>query len=166
MTTSKITKTTHFSAILDKDSADNAYKFIKENTKWKDGIFSQRKQKMTRKGYSPNLIDFDVDMVDELISQLVANVLKKIDQENKYSVEGVYLNYYRDGNDFAPSHRHDGMIQLVISLGATRTLKVGTKEYKMNNGDAIIFGSSNHEVPVEENVKDGRISIATFMTKN
>ena len=33
----------------------------------------------------------------------------------------------------------------------------------MDNGSAIIFGSSTHGVP-KDNSKEGRISIATFMT--
>ena len=46
------------------------------------------------------------------------------------------------------------------------SLKIGTKNYNMSSGDVIIFGSSNHGVPIEEEVTEGRISIAVFMDVN
>jgi hypothetical protein len=76
---------------------------------------------------------------------------------------GAYINYYRDGNDWAPSHSHPKQVQMIISLGTTRNLIVGTKTYILNSGDMIIFGSSTHQVHVEPEVTEGRISIATFM---
>ena len=54
--------------------------------------------------------------------------------------------------------------QVVISLGATRTLIIGKKTFSLNNGDVIIFGSSTHGVPKEPTITNGRISIATFMS--
>src|SRR6185437_2683573 len=55
-----------------------------------------------------------------------------------------------------------GQIQCVISLGTTRILKVGKKNYQMGNGDIIFFGSSSHGVLKEPGITTGRISIATF----
>ena len=82
---------------------------------------------------------------------------------NQFDLVGIYLNYLKDGTHYVPSHSHKGMVQLVISLGADRTLTVGAKDYRLKNGDVIIFGASAHAVPPETNLKDGRISIATFM---
>jgi hypothetical protein len=79
-----------------------------------------------------------------------------------YLIQGIYLNYYENGDHHTPNHSHKGTHQLVISLGQTRTLNVGGKDYSMENGDAIIFGGSVHGVPKDNSV-NGRISIATFM---
>jgi hypothetical protein len=78
----------------------------------------------------------------------------------------IYLNYYENGEMWTPNHSHSGTHQLVISLGCPRTLQVTKKDYRMENGDAILFGSAIHGVPKEVNVKKGRISIATFMKCN
>ena len=43
-----------------------------------------------------------------------------------------------------------------------RTLTVGKKDYLLNSGSVLIFGSSSRGIEKEENRK-GRISIAVFM---
>ncbi len=53
--------------------------------------------------------------------------------------------------------------QLIISLGESRTLTIGSKEYNMENGDVEIFGSSYHSVPKNPEITKGRISIAVFI---
>ena len=63
---------------------------------------------------------------------------------------------------WTPNHSHKGTHQLVISLGTSRTLQVGNKDYLMENGDVILFGSSMHGIKPDQSV-NGRISIATFM---
>jgi hypothetical protein len=81
----------------------------------------------------------------------------------------IYLNYYENGEIWTtdhPNHSHSGTHQLVISLGCPRTLQVTKKDYRMENGDAILFGSAIHGVPKEVNVKEERIGIATFMRCN
>lgn len=65
---------------------------------------------------------------------------------------------------YTPTHSHKDTDQLVISLGQTRILKINSKSYSLENGDAILFGSSPHSVPKDNSV-NMRISIATFMKK-
>ena len=65
---------------------------------------------------------------------------------------------------YTPNHSHKGTHQLVISLGETRTLSVAKNEFRMENGDSILFGSSVHGVPREENVTKGRISSYFYAT--
>ena len=72
------------------------------------------------------------------------------------------MNYYLNGEHYTPNHSHPKMIQVIISLGTTRILNIGKKEYKSSNGDVFIFGSSIHGVPKQLEIKDGRISIALF----
>lgn len=155
------TKTIYYPQMIEKKIADASYIFIKENTEWIDGIYSKKAQKISRKAH---LVNFEnLNIIDEYISQLIVTSLSKI--EGNFSLLGTYINYYRNGNDFAPMHSHTGQVQLIISLGATRKLIIGKKIFEMKSGDAIIFGGSQHEVPVEPEIENGRISIATFMLR-
>ena len=52
---------------------------------------------------------------------------------------------------------------MIVSLGTTRNLIVGSKTYALHSGDVITFGGSTHKVPIQDEVSTGRISIATFM---
>lgn len=155
----KRVKTEYFPQIIDKNTANQYYLFLKDNVKWQDGIYSKKAKKITRLAYATN--EEQTDFIDEFISQIIHNVLNKLNRQ--YYLLGSYINYLRNGLDWVPTHSHPDQIQLVISLGETRTLKVGAKEYQMNSGDVIIFGSSLHGVAQEPNITEGRISIATFM---
>lgn len=127
---------------------------------WTTGIASRNG--FTRMAYSASLSS---PLGEELV-ELVYAVLREIGKIRRlpnYAIFGLYINYYKDGTMYTPNHSHKGTHQLVISLGETRTLSVGKKEFRMENGDSILFGSSVHGVPREENVTKGRISIATFM---
>ena len=125
------------------------------------GSDSYRQSKVSRKAYHTDLYG-EMNEIDEFIRDLVFTTLEQI-KTGEYNVLGSYVNYYRDGTDFAPSHNHPKQVQLVISLGATRKLIVCKKQYEMSSGDVIVFGSSQHEVPLEPEITEGRISIATFM---
>lgn len=141
--------------VIDDDVANNMYSYLRDNIIWEDGIKS-RKTGFTRKAKA-----LDVGEIPEL-DKLIILALSKL-TTTQYLIHGIYLNYYENGNCYTPNHRHDKTHQLVISLGETRILTVGTKNHHMENGDAIIFGSSIHGVP-QDNSVNGRISIATFMT--
>jgi hypothetical protein len=157
MTAKQRTYTTHYPGLVAKDYADSLYIHLRDNTQWIDGIKSVKG--FTRK--AKPLCMGDDDSVDYIINTVCTAVKKHCDG---YTLEGIYLNYYRDGNDWTPSHNHPGQRQIIISLGATRTLIVGKKAYLQGSGDVTVFGSSNHEVPKELDIKEGRISIALFFT--
>lgn len=140
---------------IDRDEASSLYVLLRDSIEWEAGIPS-RVHGFTRKAKSLSMGDYP------LLDQVIERALSKL-TTNNYMVMGIYLNYYENGNMFTPNHSHPDSHQLVISLGTTRTLVVGKKEYPMENGDAIIFGSSIHGVP-KSNTTEGRISIATFMT--
>jgi len=150
----RVCKTIHSKGTLEKDFALAFFHMLKENVQWDEGIRSKKGFTRKAKALAPG----DIPEVDYIIT----HVLEKLGKTN-YLLLGIYLNYYENGNMWTPNHSHPGTHQLVISLGATRTLTVGKKDYKMENGDAIIFGSSIHGIPKEETVTEGRISIATFM---
>ena len=153
-------KTQYYPNLIESESSKNIYEYLLNNLEWQDGIYSRKYKKMTRKSYLVN----DTNEMDKFIEDIVIDILSKINKgENTYAMFGTYINYYRDGNDFLPSHSHPNTLQLVISLGATRTLYVGKKEYKIKSGDVILFGSSSHNIPIESEITEGRISIATFL---
>ena len=154
MTTKRV-MTQHYPSVFDENKSMESYVYLRDHIKWEEGVRS-------RSGFTrlaKSLIMGDNNIVDEILSE----AMKKLNLESQYDILGIYLNYYRDGTHYTPSHSHKGMTQLVISLGATRTLRVGTKDYIMSNGDVIIFGSSAHAIAPEPSLSDGRISIATFM---
>jgi hypothetical protein len=161
--------TSYYPHIVEENRATNTFEFLRDCTPWEAGIRSSKTKKETRKAYSipfredGTLADPD-SHIDRTLLDLVRECRDRFEvrQGVRYSVLDIYANYYRDGDDWAPSHSHP-YIQLVISLGATRKLKVGSKVYQMNNGDGILFGKSSHSLLQEFDVKEGRISIAAFM---
>lgn len=149
------TRTVHHSELLEGDYALGLYNYFKENVAWEDGVKSRKG--FTRKAKSMCLAD------DAVLENLVHAVLPQI-SINSAVLYGVYLNYYRTGEDWTPNHSHPKRRQIIISLGATRTLEVGSKKFSMKNGDVIVFGSSVHGVPKEQCL-EGRISVALFLSK-
>jgi hypothetical protein len=152
MSNSKL-KTTYYKNIVEEKVADSLYDYFSKNIDWEEGVKS-------KKGFTRLAKSISLEEYPEL-AKIVYSILNR--QKNKYIIFGLYLNYYANGEMWTPNHTHKGTHQLVISLGGTRTLTVGKKEFRMENGDAVIFGSSVHGVPKENNVEKGRISIATFM---
>lgn len=151
---------TKYGNVLDAEIAFKLYEQLSKEIKWENGIKS-RIHGFTRKAKT-------VSIHDPLFKQLIPYIndsLDKLNVSENFAIFGIYLNFYENGEMYTPNHSHKGTQQLVISLGATRQLVVGKKTFSMKNGDAIIFGSAIHGVPKEDNVKNGRISIATFMKK-
>lgn len=141
------------------ETADDLYCQLRDTVEWVDGIKSRSGK--TRKAKQ---IQMDDPLVESLMPY-IRTCLEKLNQGDVYALFGLYLNYYQDGQMYTPNHSHKDTQQLVISLGSCRTLVVGKKEYRMKSGDCVLFGSSTHGVPREPEVKEGRISIATFMSK-
>ncbi len=138
-------------------------KHYMKNIQWVDGIKSRNG--FTRKECSMNfgedvILDKIIfDVMDFLECQTVKPI--KINLSN---LRGIYLNYYRNGNDYTPNHSRKNTHQLIISLGVSRTLNVGKRSFVTKNGDVIFFGSSVHGVPKEQ-CNEERISIAVFIAR-
>lgn len=150
------TRTTLKKSAVDPVEAEKLYNYLVENMPWVEGIKG-------RNGFTrwQTQYNFDNDSLNQLI---VATILTF--QLDPIDLEGVYLNWYKTGDDYTPSHSHLKSRQIIISLGATRTLKVNKKNYPLENGDIILFGTAAHGVPKEPEVEEGRISIALFLRKN
>lgn len=148
-------KTIFIKDAITMELADSLYLFLKHNIVWEDGVKS--KQGFTRKAKALNF--GDIPEIDDVI----ITVLNKITTTN-YLIDGIYLNFYENETMWTPNHSHRGTHQLVISLGDSRILQVGKKDYEMTNGSSIIFGSSQHGIKKSDIPKNGRISLATFLT--
>lgn len=163
------TQTQFFASVLERKEANELYVFLRDNIDWEDGIYSKKAARMSRKAYSPvssiEVEEKDLGIYDKIIEDTVARCLKAVGRESHF-VYGTYVNYYRDGTDFCPAHAHKGQVQLVLSLGTRRVLNVGEKQYPMDSGDCIVFGSSTHSIPIDATIREGRISIAVFLRPN
>jgi len=149
-------QTKYYPNIVDSDTAMAIYYYLEERIEWEDGVRS--KLGFTRKAKPMQL------GMDAVIDSCIMESLAKMGVTSS-GVYGIYLNYYRNGEDWTPNHSHPGMKQVVISLGASRVLTMGKSSYVMNNGDAIVFGSGIHGVPKDTACTTGRISIALFLEK-
>lgn len=168
------TYTKYHKEFIDPDYAWSLYYALEEGLPWDDGVRT-RSGKFTRSAWGilvtkvDDKVAFvidpeaDRDLVGALIG-LVTKVLDDLSVDINRLGE-IYVNYYKDGTHYAPNHSHQKSDQVIISLGATRTLTIANKSYKMGNGDVAIFGSAMHGVPEEREVKEGRISIALFLDK-
>ncbi len=146
-------KTQHFKNLIPDDQAWCLYYTLKDQLPWADGIKGRK------------AVHYSMGMLPEL-DDLILNCIKQTclqKEGDQATILGVYINYYRDGNDHTPNHVHKLQKQLIISLGETRTLMISNKDYKMGNGDVAIFGSSIHGIPKEPLITNGRISIAVFL---
>lgn len=151
----------HLKGHIDPDSCDRLYDFLKDNVKWGEGIKSKNRHTRSAAPYDlDEFMEFIYDFPD-----VIDKVIAVVDTLSERKVcEGLYLNYYKDGNDWTPNHTHPGTTQIVISLGGTRTFQYGKKNFPSENGDVLVFGSGSHGVPQEPAITHGRISIAMFMT--
>ena len=120
------------------------YYHLEENIQWEDGIRS-------RSGFTRKANPMYPGM-DPILDNCIIKVLSTINNTQS-QIYGIYLNYYRNGEDWTPNHSHPGMKQIVISLGADRILTMASNRYNMSNGDVIVFGSSIHGVPSAYEVK-------------
>lgn len=148
-------KTLYKANLFDNDTSNFIFTYLRDNIQWQEGVRS--KSGFTRLGKSVNLTE------DDIIGSTVMIALEKMGITAK--VYGCYLNYYKDGSYYTPNHTHPGTVQMVLSFNerdGERKLKVGTKDYLLENGSGIVFGGSSHGIAKEEN-RNGRISIATFM---
>jgi tRNA(Leu) C34 or U34 (ribose-2'-O)-methylase TrmL len=150
---------------------------LKDNTPWGAGVPS-RVHGFTRKACPITSLEQD-PLLGEMIVKIVRwitleHIVKTLNRAsinannvlNFVEIGGIYLNNYENGQHYTPTHSHPDSIQLVISLGATRTLTVNSKKYELKNGDIIMFGSQKHGVPKDPTCTEGRISIAMFLRFN
>lgn len=151
----------HFKRHIDLTRSTQLYEFLKCNVWWGEGILSKKRHTRSAASYTLDEFLIFIDSFPDIIDKISTII-------DKYSIRkycsNIYLNYYKDGNDWTPNHTHPGTTQIVISLGESRTFHYGKTDIPSLSGDVFIFGSAIHGVPKAPDVKNGRISIALFMT--
>jgi hypothetical protein len=115
-------KTTYKENVLAPEQANDLYTQLKETIPWYDGVRS--KNGFTRKAFSidPCLLPIQYPDIYEAI--LKASYELGLDKGSGVAIGDVYLNYYRNGEDYTPAHSHPKSKQLVISLGTPRTTQM------------------------------------------
>jgi len=102
-------------------------------------------------------------------------MIRMVETQFARHVTGVFLNYYENGNEYAPYHadKYESDTCL-ISLGATRTLrykhnttKINT-DYELNNGDLLFIpdmlnNNYKHSLLKRTKLTEKRISILLFL---
>jgi len=153
-------KIRYFPNLINEEQSMKSFNTLKNKVQWHAGIKSRGRE--TRKAYQcPLLSDNPMDIK---IRELVLKCVDRCVQSESVIIQGIYLNYYRDGDDWTPQHNHPGTMQLIMSFGATRELKIGSKSYDIKSGDVILFGEQKHGIPKNPSIKESRISIAVFLT--
>jgi hypothetical protein len=145
----------YFPKAIDEKEATDLYHYMKDNVKW-DFI------KENGRTHTPICLDYNCAINNRI--KIVADKASEIACLNEtHTIWGTHLNYYQNGNNYVPPHNHLIQYQVIISLGATRTLIVNDENIKLENGDIVMIGKGVfHSVPIEPEVTEGRISIALF----
>lgn len=144
--------TLHVPGLLTPEESEDLFVGLLGSLNWGEGVPSRR-------GHTRLACPLRIGE-NEAVDSTVAKVISSLGLPLQPVY--IYVNLYRDGNDWTPNHTHPGEKQVIVSLGTCRTLMVNKKSYSMGNGDVIVFGSAVHGVPKEPNVVGARISIAVF----
>ena len=154
--------TQYYPSLIPRTEANQYYEYLRDTIPWSDGIYSTRAGRVTRQAYSMPNTSTPAEH-DRVLQGLITYCSARVTLPYNHMTLGTYVNHYRNGQEWAPSHSHRGQVQMIVSLGTTRNLTVGSKTYPLHSGDVITFGSSTHQIPIQNEVSTGRISIATFM---
>jgi hypothetical protein len=102
-------------------------------------------------------------------------LVQTIERTFNRQVEGVFLNYYEDGNDYAPYHADKyNCDTCLVSLGTMRTLRFKhntTKEntdFELKDGDLLFVPNEinhafKHSLLKRTKVVESRVSILVFL---
>lgn len=112
---------------------------------------------------------------DSAIDNLIVGLVQPLEHRFGVRVQGVFLNYYRNGEDYCPYHRDTyGCDVWTLSLGGTRDFLVkpdrtGTKSTKwtLESGDLYLMKRQlhqtyRHSIPARKGMNQGRISVVFF----
>lgn len=124
---------------------------------------------------SVNRIDLH-DLDSKWKHPLIIDMKEKIESDYGVKVLGVFINLYKDGQDYAPYHRdtYGCTGVFTVSIGGSR--KFYTKhentgkveKYILEDGDLFFFNSEfnkhhKHSIPKVKSMNDPRISVVFFV---
>jgi hypothetical protein len=99
---------------VEKDVATNLYFLLKDNVNWTNGVPSRR---YGRSRYQAHLEE--QYLLYETVMPILENIIKTYFPDIR-QILSVYLNYYADGNDCCPSHKHEDTQQIILSFSLRR----------------------------------------------
>src|SRR5579872_2316870 len=89
--------TKHYAGIVDSQTAIEVYNYLRDNIEWEDG--SRSKKGYTRKIRLISLGD------DSIVDTVIENVMIRLCID-KSKIKSLYLDYYRNSNDWCPNRTH------------------------------------------------------------
>ena len=118
------------------------------------------------------------DTDNPITNSIIEFVIDKLRREhNVLTCDSVFMNLYRDGEDYCPYHSDAyGLDTYTLSLGATRDFLLKPKAsgthsetFRLRNGDLYYMAKGLHEthkhsVPKRTALKEARISILFMVT--
>ncbi len=153
----------HIPKYLSDEQATDYFHMLEEHLPW------QTVQWSTGRNLPRLVCSYEVGSLVSL-DQLI----ELIEKAFNVSVEGVWCNFYRDGNDYTPPHKDSYNTDVyTLSLGGTRNC-VFTKDadanrsvYALQSGDILFFDQATnaqykHSIPKSSAVNDPRISVVFF----
>lgn len=107
------------------------------------------------------------DRYDRWVGNLFPVILFEIMNELGINCNSCLINYYVDGKSFIPKHIDSitsfGTEPIIVnlSIGASRTLKVDTKDYILENNSKFVMSGPSvpHELLKDPNCKSPRWSL-------
>lgn len=151
-------KVIHIPNYIDIDNDNDLFKIIYKNTNWNKINYFKR----SVSHYSGNINELN-------------EIIIKIQQSFGKNVQAVFLNYYENGNDYAPYHADKYNCDIcLLSLGTSRILRYKENntgintDFTLNNGDLLyvpdeINNNYKHSLLKRTKIISPRISILFFL---
>lgn len=180
----------YISQFIDEKTAKEYFPVIKQETEWAIyapsrnsrlvNIFPHEVQQfigISEYLYKNGLATSDLDLSGLILLKLASQLIMK----EMVVIEGIFLNYYKNGSDYCPMHSdtygEDRNISVyTLSLGCSRDFLLkkngkGNKseKIKLNEGDLYFMSSElqkthKHSIPKRKKVNEERISVVFFTT--
>ena len=150
----------HIPKYLTEDQSNKIFHLLKDKIAWQKINYFKRNVS----NYNP--IDNNIDELNDLLLQ--------VGETFSRNIVGAFLNYYQDGNDYAPYHSDKyNCDTCLISFGTSRILrykhnKTGeNKDYELDNGDLLfipneINNNYKHSLLKRTKLTTSRISLLVF----
>lgn len=157
--------------IIDKLLVDTSSVFcdLKNKVEWFDFVVGRGGRSCKRlaqewsyqNGYLPKTyIPFEYKFLEPVVLEMMGIITSLCPINESVLPIQMFLNYYPDGGNNCPMHRH-GCRQITVSIGSDRLFKVNSKTYTMKCGDYAVLYNHLHGVPKQENVGE-RMSLNLF----
>lgn len=156
----------HYPTFISKERADTILQILKDNVSWATFAPSPKSRKVCRWSPSTGFVS----------DQVIVELVHELENHMNVRVDGVFLNFYQDGQDYCPYHRDQyGSDVYTLSLGDRRDLLVKpdngvSTKYNLESGDLYFMAEGlhdnhKHSIPVRKGRTNPRISVV-FFTKH